>query len=78
MGFVPCFGFTDICLLRDILHKLKVRVYTKTFIAQEKSLHRICPCCKKKTLITILTFDSREPPKNYKQIMKHRLLKFNY
>jgi hypothetical protein len=51
--------------------------YTQTFIAQEKSLHRICSSCKKETLITILTFDSRGPPKNHEQIIKHRLLKFN-
>jgi hypothetical protein len=34
------------------------------FIAQEKSMHRICTSCKKGKLITLLTVDSRGPPKN--------------
>jgi len=44
-----------------------------TFANQEKSLHRCCPSCKKKTLITLFTFDSRGPPKDYKKIIKDKL-----
>jgi len=50
--------------------------HIQTFVSQEKSVHRCCPSCKKGTLITLLTFDSRGPPKNYKQIIKNKLLKF--
>jgi hypothetical protein len=47
--------------------------YIVTFATQEKSLHRCCPSCKKKTLITLFTFDSRGPPKDYKKIIKDKL-----
>lgn len=49
--------------------------HIEAFAAPEKSLHRCCPSCKKKTLITLLTFDSRGPPKDYKEIIKAKLLK---
>jgi hypothetical protein len=55
---------------RDLLH-------IQTFVIQEKSLHRICPSCKKGTLITLFTFDSRAPPKDYQQTIKRKLLKYN-
>ena len=54
---------------RDLTH-------IETIVIQEKSVHRICPSCKKGTLITLLTFDSRGPPKGYKQTIKRKLLKF--
>jgi hypothetical protein len=50
--------------------------HIEAFAAPEKSLHRCCPSCKKKTLITLLTFDSRGPPKDYKEIIKAKLLKY--
>jgi len=40
-------------------------------------VHRICPSCKKGALITLLSFDSRGPPRNYQQTIKRKLLKFN-
>lgn len=51
-------------------------LHIETLATPEKSLHRICPSCKKGTLITLLTFDSRGPPKDYQQTIKHKLLKF--
>ena len=54
---------------RDLIH-------TESFVIQEKSLHRICPSCKKGALITLLTFDGRGPPKDYQQTIKRKLLKF--
>ena len=51
--------------------------HVETFEVREKSLHRVCPSCKKGTLITLLTFDSRGPPQNYKKIIKHKLLENN-
>jgi hypothetical protein len=56
----------------------KYLTHIQTFVSQEKSVHRCCPSCKKGTLITLLTFDNRGPPKNYKQIIKNKLLKFTY
>lgn len=50
--------------------------YIETFVPQQESLQGICPSCKKGTLITLLTFDSRGPPKNYKEIIKRKLLKY--
>jgi len=29
---------------------------------EKKEAHRICPCCKKGTLVTISVFDERGPP----------------
>jgi hypothetical protein len=49
----------------------------ETIVIQEKSLQGCCPSCKKGTLITLLTFDSRGPPKNYKEIIKRKLQKYN-
>jgi hypothetical protein len=51
-------------------------VYIETIVTQEKSLHRMCPSCRKGRLITLLTFDSRGPPKNYKEITQRILLKY--
>lgn len=55
---------------KDLLH-------IETLVTPEKSLHRVCPSCKKGTLITLLAFDSRGPPKDYQQAIKRKLLKFN-
>ena len=49
----------------------------KTVEVQEKSLHRVCPSCKEGKLLTLFTFGSRGPPKDYRQLIKHKLLKFN-
>jgi hypothetical protein len=49
-----------------------------TFASQQKFLHRCCPSCKKETLITLFTFDSRRPPKGYKQTIKDKLLEYKH
>ena len=46
------------------------------YVLVEKSLHRCCPNCKKGILITLLTFDSRGPPKEYKKIARRKILKY--
>jgi hypothetical protein len=46
------------------------------YVLVEKSLHRCCPSCKKGVLITLLTFDSRGPPKEYKKIARRKTLKY--
>lgn len=75
------YGFLSSSWKKEKLPQLQLQLvdkklmYKQTIIEQEKSLHRICPSCKKGTLITLLTFDSRGPPQNYKQLIKRKLLK---
>ena len=77
------YGFLSSSWKKEKLPRLQLQLADKnlnhleTFVTQKKSLHRICPSCKKGTLITLLTFDNRGPPKNYQQIIKRKLLKFN-
>ena len=76
------YGFLSSSWKKDKLPLLQLQLadrdltHIETFVIQEKSLHRICPSCKKGTLITLLTFDSRGPPKDYQQTIKRKLLKF--
>ena len=76
------YGFLSSSWKKEKLPLLQLQVADKnlmhiqTFVKQEKSVHRICPSCKKGTLITLLTFGSRGPPKDYQEITKHKLLKF--
>lgn len=37
---------------------------------EKKGMHRICPTCKKGTLITISVFDERGPPEHWKPLLK--------
>lgn len=77
------YGFLSSSWKKDKLPLLQLQLAAKdleeieTFVAQEKSLHRICSSCKKGTLITLLTFGSRGPPKHYKKHIEHKLLKYN-
>ena len=76
------YGFLSSSWKKERLPRLQLQLADRdltrieTFVIQEKSLHRICPSCKTGTLITLLTFDSRGPPKGYGQIIKRKLLKF--
>ena len=76
------YGFLSSSWKKDKLPLLQLQladknlIHTETFAIQEKSLHRVCPSCKKGELITLLAFDSRGPPKNYQKTIKRRLLKF--
>jgi hypothetical protein len=75
------YGFLSSSWKKDKLPQLQLQLADKNLthieilVPQEKSLHRICPSCKKGKLITLLTFNSRGPPSNYKQIIKRKLLK---
>ena len=76
------YGFLSSSWKKDRLPLLQLQLankgpaHTESLVVREKSLHRVCPSCKKGTLITLWTFDSRGPPKNYKQIIKRKILKF--
>jgi hypothetical protein len=45
---------------------------TKVEVIKEKTplMYRKCPTCKTGTLLTILTFDLRGPPKNWRELLK--------
>ena len=47
------------------------------YIKTEKSLLNTCPSCRKGQLITLISFDGRGPPKNYKQIVNRKLQKYS-
>jgi hypothetical protein len=76
------YGFLSSSWKKEKLPLLQLQLADKNlthieiFVAQEELLHGCCPSCKKGTLITLLTFDSRGPPKNYNQIIKRKLLKY--
>ncbi|AFU68299.1 hypothetical protein P700755_001368 [Psychroflexus torquis ATCC 700755] len=73
------YGFLSSSWKKEKLPLLQLQLRDKnlahilTFATQEKSLHRCCPSCKKETLITLFTYDSRWSPKDYKQIIKDKL-----
>jgi len=46
------------------------------YIETEKTVLNTCPSCRKGQLITLLTFGSRGPPKNYKAILKRKIQKY--
>jgi hypothetical protein len=83
-GFIriPHYGFLSSGWKKEKLPHLQLQmadkdlVYIETIVTQEKSLHRMCPSYRKGRLITLLTFDSRGPPKNYKEITQRILLKY--
>jgi hypothetical protein len=73
-----CFFLSSSCKkekLADLQLKLadKDLSYIVIYEEPEKSLHRCCPICKEETLVTLMTFGSRGPPKNYKAIIKRKL-----
>ena len=45
-------------------------------VAEEKTLHRRCRHCKTGVVRTLLTFDTRGPPKDYTTIAAHKILKY--
>ena len=77
------YGFLSSSWKKDKLPLLQLQLLAKDLkeleilVPQEKSVHRICPSCKKGTLITLFTFNSRGPPEGYQQIIKRKLLKYN-
>jgi hypothetical protein len=51
--------------LQQLLNEKK----TSEIIKESPMHHRRCPTCKKGTLITVLLFDGRGPPKNWKETL---------
>lgn len=77
------YGILSSSWKKEKLPRLQQRLADKdsdvfiVYIPEEKTMNRRCPSCKKGTLITLLTFDSRGPPKDYKAIVKRKALKYN-
>lgn len=75
-GFVRIrhYGILSSCRKKHILLGLQELLGRPNLPQQEQSKHRRCPVCKKGTLVTLLAFDSRGPPENWKDKMKHTAL----
>ena len=51
--------------------------YLVATIEVEKTVLNTCPSCKKGKLITLLSFDNRGPPDNFKAIAKRKMQKYS-
>lgn len=76
------YGFLSSSWKKEKLPRLQLQLLDKDIehieilVTEEKTLHRRCRHCKKGILITLLTFDSRGPPKNHKKIAIRKTLKY--
>jgi hypothetical protein len=78
------YGFLSSSWKKEKLADLQLKLadkdlsYVVIYEEAEKSVHRCCPSCKEETLVTLMTFGIRGPPKNYKAIIKRKLLKYSH
>jgi hypothetical protein len=78
------YGFLSSSWKKEKLADLQLKLadkdlsYVVIYEEAEKSEHRCCPSCKEVTLVTLMTFGIRGPPKNYKAIIKRKLLKYSH
>jgi hypothetical protein len=76
------YGFLSSSWKKEKLPQLQLQLANKYLeviqehVLVEKSVHRCCPICKKGVLITLLKFDGRSPPKEYKKIARRKTLKY--
>ncbi len=76
------YGFLSSSWKKEKLPRLQLQLADKdieiieVLADDEKSLPRRCRHCKKGNLVTLLTFDSRGPPKDYKKIATRKILKY--
>lgn len=77
------YGFLSSSWKKEKLPQLQLLLSDKEkdtieiFVAVEKCMHRCCPSCKTGRLITLLTFDNKGPPENYKDIVNRKVLKYS-
>jgi hypothetical protein len=77
------YGILSSSWKKEKLPQLQLRLADKdsnvliVYTAEEKTMNRRCPSCKKWTLITLLTFDDRGPPKKYEEIAQRKILKYS-
>jgi len=67
------YGILSSSWKKEKLPALQAKLLDGKFIklAKEKpSIHRLCPSCKKGTLVTVCTFTSRGPPSEYAHLLK--------
>ena len=76
-GFVRMrhYGFLSSTCKRKYLKDLQAELQIVIGLKREITPHRICPKCKIGILKTIVTFDSRGPPKNWQTNLKNNLSK---
>lgn len=72
-GFVRIrhYGILSSCRKKEIIPILQAQLGSVQIPARQKTKHRRCPYCKKGILITLSIFNSRGPPENWKQHIKH-------
>jgi hypothetical protein len=70
------YGILSSSWKKEKLPQLQAALATKKIVAvltKAPLLHRSCPSCKKGTLRTILVFDVRGPPKNWRQLLNDKV-----
>lgn len=76
------YGILSSSWKKEKLPRLQAQILNKPFVAITKNTTQgaglkthlgRCPSCKKGTLITLLTFDSRGPPKQYLKYLKNSI-----
>ena len=74
------YGILSSSWKKEKLPQLQASLDTKTLVSvvpKEPLLHRQCPSCKKGKLYTILLFDARGSPQNWRQLLKNKELIMN-
>lgn len=71
------YGILSSSWKKEKLPRLQAQLLNKKYVALEKPKPKTklnqCPSCKKRELITLLTFDSRGPPREYLGYFKNRI-----
>jgi hypothetical protein len=77
------YGFLSSSWKKEKLGELQLKLADKNldhvivYEEAEKAVHRCCASCKEETLVTLMNFCNCGPPKNYKAILKRKLLKYS-
>jgi hypothetical protein len=74
------YGILSSSWKKEKLPQLQAALVTKRIVVlppKAPLLHRLCPSCKKGRLRTILIFDVRGPPQNWRQLLKDKVLIMN-
>lgn len=76
------YGYLSSSWKKDKLPRLQLLLSDKEkdlielFVPVEKCLHRCCSSCKAGELITLLIFDNKGPPKNFRELARRKILKY--
>lgn len=76
------YGFLSSSWKKEKLPELQLQLADRdievleVLVAEQNSLHRCCRYCKKPSVVSLLTFDNRGPPKDYKKIAIRKILKY--